>query len=225
MEITCTRCHQAVEPGICYCPSCGLPQLVYSAEENSEQNLGELGAMPVRDAASVDWKPAMRTALALAIPAGILCSMLSPVSIFGLLLMGGTGVWAVAIYLRKTRPAWITIGAGARIGLVTGLLGSWMAACATGVTLFAMRFFLHQGNSFDDLWQKLVNQQLSQQWASMGIDEHTIAMTKAWMLSPAGRAGWVLGTVSLLSAVLMLFAVAGGALGARILGRPRGPQF
>lgn len=224
MEITCTRCHQVVEPGVCYCPSCGLPQLVYAAEGN-EQNQGEQGAMPIRDAASVDWKQAMRTALALAIPAGILCSMLSPVSIFGLLLMGGTGAWAVAIYLRKTRPAWITIGAGARIGLVTGLLGGWTAACATGATLFAMRFFLHQGSSFDNLWQNLVNQQLSQQWASMGIDQHTIAMTKAWMLSPAGRAGWVIGTVSLLSAVLMLFAVAGGALGARILGRPRRTQF
>ncbi len=202
-----------------------MPQLVYAADENSEQNQGELGGMPVRDAASVDWKPAMRAALALAIPAGILCSMLSPVSIFGLLLMGGTGAWAVANYLRRAQPAWITIGAGARIGLVTGLLGGWTAAFATGATLFSMRFFFHQGSSFDGLWENLVNQQLSQQWASMGIDQHTIELTKAWMLSPAGRAGWVIGTVGLLSAVLMLFAVAGGALGARFLGRPQRSQF
>ena len=225
MEITCTRCHQPVEEGVCFCPSCGLPQIVYSTEGAGEHGQGGLEDGPVRDAASVDWKLAMRTALMLAIPAGILCSMLSPVSIFGLLLMGGTGAWVVAIYLRKEQPAWITTGAGARIGLVTGVLGGWTAVAATGATLFGMRFFFHQGKMFDDMWQTLVNQQLTQQWTSMGIDQHTIEITKAWMLSPAGRAGWVLGTVSLLGAVLTLFAMAGGALGARMLGRPRRPEL
>ena len=218
MEITCNRCHQTVEADILYCPSCGLPQLTYSSDGSGEQ--GERGEMLVRDAATVDWKPAIRTALMLAIPAGILSSMLSPISIFGLLLMGGTGAWTVAIYLRKEKPAWMTIGAGARIGLVTGVVGGWTAAAASGISLFVMRFFLHQGKSFDDLWQNLVNQQLSQQWESMGIDAHMIATTKAWMLSPEGSAGWVVGTVCFLAVVLMLFAMAGGALGARFLGRP-----
>ena len=132
MEITCTRCHQPVEADACYCPSCGLPQLVYSTEEMEEQIAAQGATAPVRDAGSVDWKLALRTALTLGVPAGILCSMLSPVSIFGLLLMGGTGAWAVTVYLRKEKPAWMTIGAGARIGLVTGLLGAWTAAAATG---------------------------------------------------------------------------------------------
>jgi hypothetical protein len=225
METTCTRCHQAVEADACFCPFCGLPQLVYSTEDAEGQMAAETGNAPVRDAGSVDWKPAIRTALTLAIPAGILCSMLSPVSILGLLLMAGTSAWVVAIYLRKEKPAWLTIGAGARIGLVTGLLGAWTAAGATGLSLFSMRFFFHQGKDFDNLWENLVNNQLTQQWNSMGIDAHTIALTKAWMMSPAGRAGWVVGTVSLLSVVLLLFAVAGGALGARMLGRPRPPQL
>lgn len=218
MEITCNRCHQTVEADTCYCPSCGLPQLTYTSDGVGE--LGEHGEIPVRDAATVDWKPAIRTAFMLAVPAGILSSMLSPISIFGLLLMGGTGAWTVAIYLRREKPAWMTIGAGARIGLVTGVVGGWTAAAASGISLFVMRFFLHQGKTFDDLWQNLVNQQLSQQWESMGIDAHAIATTKAWMLSPAGSAGWVVGTVCFLAVVLMLFAMAGGALGARFLGRP-----
>lgn len=225
MEITCTRCHQPVEADTCFCPTCGLPQLVYSTEEGEEQAGMEAAAAPVRDAASVDWKLAIRIALMVGVPAGILCSMLSPISIFGLLLMGGTGTWAVAIYLRKEKPAWITIGAGARIGLVTGLLGAWSAAAATGISLFSMRFFFNQGKDFDNLWQNLVNGQLSQEWSSMGIDAHTIETTKAWMLSPAGRAGWVMGTVSLIAVALLLFAVAGGAMGARMLGRPRPPQL
>ena len=124
METTCTRCHQAVEADACFCPFCGLPQLVYSTEDAEGQMAAETGNAPVRDAGSVDWKPAIRTALTLAIPAGILCSMLSPVSILGLLLMAGTSAWVVAIYLRKEKPAWLTIGAGAAIS-------TWSSPCIT----------------------------------------------------------------------------------------------
>jgi hypothetical protein len=126
MEITCTRCHQAVLADNCYCPTCGLPQLQYSAENVPGQAPPErwLEAQ-VQDASIVDWKRAMRPALALAVPAGMLCSLFSPVSIFGLLWMTVAAAWVVALYLRSQRPAWITIGAGARIGLVTGLLGAW----------------------------------------------------------------------------------------------------
>lgn len=223
MEITCTRCHQALEPGACFCPGCGMPQLVYSSEAAAEAGAMERGELPVRDAASVDWKQAIRVTLMLAVPAGILSSMLSPVSIFGMFVMGATGAWVVAIYLRRERPMWITIGAGARIGLLTGIVGAWTAIAATGASLFAMRFFLHQGGTFDNLWLSVVNQQLDQRAAS-GFDAHAMEAIRAWMLSPAGRAGWMVGSVSVLAAVLMLFAIAGGALGARLLGRPSPTQ-
>ena len=149
--------------------------------------------------------------------------MLSPVGIFSLLLMAASSVWVVALYMRGRRPAWITIGAGARIGLVTGVVGGWTAAAMTGISLYAMRFWLHQGNVFDNFWQNLVNQQMSQQWTSMGVDAQTIALAKSWMLSPEGRAGWVLCAITFLMATLLLFAVGGGALGARLLGRSRRP--
>jgi hypothetical protein len=139
-------------------------------------------------------------------------------------LMAVTGAWVVVLYMRSQRPAWITIGAGARIGLVTGLLGGWTAAASTGITLFAMRFWFHQGNFYDDLWQNLVNQQMSQQWASMGVDAQTIAMMKGLLLPPEGRAGWLLAAIVLLTMALLLFAVAGGALGARLLARSRRPE-
>jgi hypothetical protein len=221
MEISCTRCHQPVEAGACYCAACGMPQLVYLTEGAGDQALAERGDAPVRDAASVDWKLAMPLALILAIPAGILSSVLSPVSI---LLMGGAGAWVVAIYLRRERPAWITIGAGARIGLVTGLVGGWTAAAASGVCLFTMRFFLGQGSSLDTLLQNIVDQQLNQHSAT-GIDAHAVEIIRNWLLSPVGRAEWVVGSVVVLTGLLMLFAVAGGALSARLLGRPSRPQF
>ena len=93
----------------------------------------------------------------LAIPAGAICSMFSPVGVFGLPLMAAAGAWAVALYMRGRRPAWITIGAGARIGLVTGILGSWAAAFTTAVSLYAMRFWLHHGSAIDDAWLAQIN--------------------------------------------------------------------
>ena len=225
MEITCTRCHQTVQAENCYCPVCGLPQLVYSADGSQGQGQPDRWNEAVRDAGSVDWKPALRSAVMLAIPAGLFCSLFSPISILGLPLMAATGAWVVVLYVRRQRPAWITMGAGARIGLVTGVLGGWTAAASTGITLFAMRFWFHQGAFYDDLWQNLVNEQMSQQWTTMGVDAPTIALMKAWLLPPEGRAGWLLAAVSLLTVALLLFAVAGGALGARLLARSRRPEI
>jgi hypothetical protein len=225
MEITCSRCHQTVQDDNCYCPTCGLPRLVYSDDGAQGLPQPERSNEPVRDASTVDWKPAIRAAVTLAVPAGLLCSMLSPVSIFGLLLMAMAAAWTVVLYVRSQRPAWITVGAGARIGLVTGLMGSWIAAATTGVTLFVMRFFLHQGKFFDDFWNDFVNQQMVQQWTSMGVDASTIAVTRAWLLAPEGRAGSMLSAILLLAAGLLFFAVGGGALGARLLARSRRPEI
>jgi hypothetical protein len=225
MEITCNRCHQTVQAETCYCPVCGLPQLVYNADNPPEPGPPARWNETARDAGSVAWRPALRFALMLAVPSGMLCSILSPVGIFGLVLMGATGAWVVTLYMRSQRPAWITTGAGARIGLVTGLLGGWTAAATTGVTLYVMRFWLHQGHVFDNFWQNFVGQQMTQQWTSMGVDAQTIVLAKAWLLSPWGRAGWVLCAAGFLMAALLLVAVAGGALGARMHARSRRPQI
>ena len=223
MDVNCTRCHQTMPDDSCFCPVCGLPQLVYSAENNGATNQPERWNEAVRDAGSVAWKPALKSALMLAVPAGILSNMLSPVSIFGMPLMAIAGAWVVLLYTRSERPAWITIGAGARIGLVTGILGGWTAAAATGITLFAMRFWLHQGSFYDNLWQTLT-QQMSQQWVSMGVDAQTIAEMQRMLLPPEGRAAWLLAALTMLAMVLLLFAVAGGAIGARLLARRRRPE-
>ena len=223
MEITCTRCHQAVEADNCYCPTCGLPRLLYAAEAIPGQAPPERFTEPMRDASMVDWRRAMRSSLVLAVPAGLLCSLFSPVSIFGLLWMSVAAAWAVALYLRSQRPAWITIGAGARIGLVTGLFGGWMAAAASGITLFVMRFFLHQGKTLDETWQTIISDQVARQWTAAGVDTQTIALYKGWLLSPEGRAGSMLGAIFLLVAALIFFAVGGGALGARFQARARRP--
>ncbi len=220
MELTCSRCHQTVQPEDCFCPFCGLPQLLYTADGSAAPGQPDRVDEPIRDAGSVDWKPALRLAFMLAVPAGAICSMYSPLSILGLPLMAAAGAWAVALYMRPRRPAWITIGAGARIGLVTGILGSWTAALTTAISLYAMRFWLHQGQAIDDAWnsQIILSTQLLASW---GVDAQQVAMNRAIMTSPEGHAGAILLDTAVLALILLGFSVAGGALGARFLGRPR----
>lgn len=220
MEVTCIRCHQTVQDGSCYCPNCGLPQLVFSAENSGEAGQGERWDDAVRDANTVDWNSALRSTLPLAIPAGILCAMLLPANILGLVLMAATAAWVVALYMRGHRPARITVGAGARIGFVTGVVGSWTAAAISGLSLYAMRFWLHQGSWLDSLWQDFVNRWQAQE-ASLGADAQNVAAIKALILSPEGRAGFILFMIAFLMGTLVLFAIAGGALSARMLTRAR----
>src|ERR1700739_1445609 len=149
MEITCNRCHQTVKAEDCFCPSCGLPQLVYTADSTNGQGQAERWTEAVRDASMVDWKPAMRAALLLAVPAGLLSSGLSPVGFFGLIWMAAAAAWGVMLYVRGQRPGWVTTGRGAGTCLVTGLFASWLAFTVGGGALFAERFLLHNGSQTD----------------------------------------------------------------------------
>jgi len=205
MEITCNRCHQTVQAENCYCSHCGLPQFVYATDGSSGQTPPEHWDEVVRDAGSVHWKPALSAALKLAIPAGVLCSEASPLRGAGLIWMTSAAMLVVMLYLRSQRPAWITIGAGARIGLVTGLLAAWMAFCVSGGALFVERDLLHQSNQIDAAYTSL--------------------FVEALILSPEGHAGMWAASLVVVSCFLLIFAVAGGALGARMLGRSRQPEI
>jgi hypothetical protein len=233
MEITCTRCHQTLAAEDCYCPACGLPQLVYAPDVAPGQTLPEQTNEVVRDASTVDWKPGLRAALLLAIPAGLLSSGLSPVGVLGLFWMAAAAAWAVVLYVRSQKPAWITIGAGARIGLVTGLLAGWLAFSISGGALFVERYALHQANQIDGEWKNRVetSQQLTQSWTA-GMNSADAAQAQAtriqiqnFMLSPEGHAGLESFGFAVNGVFLLFFAAGGGALGARLLARNRRPEI
>ena len=231
MEITCTRCHQAIDDGSTYCQMCGLPQLVYQAEAGAGAAQPVRRAEPVRDAASIAWRPAMTVAARLAIPAGIilaiffLYSIVNESSFLGLLfLMAAAAAWVVAIYQRNQKPAWITIGAGARIGLVTGILSAWTATASCGLLLYGARYWFNYGARIDSFWTNTVNNLFADISTAFGFDAPTAASLKTMMLTPQGRAEAFLSMTGELAAALLLFAIAGGALGARFLSRPRRPE-
>lgn len=224
MEISCSRCHQTVPADSCFCPSCGLPQLVYSSEDGGATVPAERGAEAVRDANIVEWRPALRAAAMLALPAGLLSCGFSPVGLLGLFWMAAAAALAVNVYVRRQHSLRITTGAGARIGLVTGLIAGWLAFGATGVAFFGMRFWLHQGEGFDQMWQAMVNQSLQQQVQAMSADVQALNSFRRLLLSPEGRAGLMLTGMLFLELALLGFAAAGGALGARMMTRSRRPQ-
>lgn len=224
METTCTRCHQAVPVESCYCPACGLPQLVYSSEDGGSLVQNDRGVVIPREAGSVDWRSALRVASLLAIPAGLLSCGFSPVSLLGVFWMSTAAALAVHIYVRRQRSVWITTGAGARIGLVTGLIAGWLSFGATGIAFFGMRFWFHQGHAFDQMWQAMVNQSLQQQVQAMSADVQALNAFRGLLLSPEGRAGLMLTGMLCLEIALLGFAAAGGALGARMMARSRRPE-
>jgi hypothetical protein len=224
METTCSRCHQSILAESCYCPACGLPQLVYSSEEGVGTFPAERGAAVLRDPGTVEWRSALRAAAILAVPAGLLSCGFSPVGLFGLFWIAAAAAWAVSLYARRQSPVGITTGAGARIGLVTGLMAGWMSFGATGVAFFGMRFWFHQGHAFDQMWQGMVNQSLEQQVQAMSADVQALNAFRSLLLSPEGRAGLMLTGMLLLELALLGFAAAGGALGARLTARSRSSQ-
>lgn len=173
----------------------------------------------------------MRSAISLAVPAGFLASGISPLSALGIFWMAGGAAWAVMLYMRSHRPAGITMGAGARIGLVTGIIAGWLAFGVSGAGLFATRVVLHQGTQIDSTWRDFVekNQEMSQQLltkmgASTDEIQASMAPQRNLMLSPEGHAGFQTAGLAWSCLLMVLFAVAGGALGARTLGKTRRPN-
>ena len=229
MEITCSRCHQTVEAESCYCPTCGLPQLMYAPDGPPGQNQPARLDEGPRDAATIDWKPALRAAVLMAVPAGLLSSAASPLDHLELLWMTLAAGWAVVLYVRSQRPAWITFGAGARIGLVTGLMAAWLSFGISGAALFVERFLLHHSSQIDAAWKAAIDlgQQLTQQWTTqIGVaDAGQMQAQRIQMLSPEGHAGWQVFGLASNSLFLILFGVAGGAMGARLLARTRRPEI
>ena len=203
---------------------------MYSAEPGAIPASSERWPEAARDANSIDWKAGLRTILALAVPAGLLSSGISPLSLFGVFWMSGAAVWAVVLYIRSQRSHWITIGAGARIGLVTGLVAAWVAFGVSGTGLFATRVILHQGAQIDSEWLEIVNkifqqtQQLEAQ-ISAPVNVGQADAQRRWMLTAEGHAGFQTMGLAWYCFLLMLFAIAGGSLGARIIGRRRRPEI
>ena len=155
MEVNCQRCQAPIDPESSYCSACGLPQLTYSNEETpgpiSQQPWHEGGD----DAGEVVWRTALRISFLMAIPAGIACSIVSPLGNLWLSLDGNRRCMgrrhlcsprAATLDHRRRRH---------RIGLVAGIFSAWFSFIISSIALFTQRYFFHQGAEIDSQFKTL----------------------------------------------------------------------
>jgi hypothetical protein len=219
MELVCHRCGEAVQEAAPFCPQCGAPQLRYEAPDEPAP-----AATPVaqhfsgRSPDSVHWRAAIRAAAIIAVPAGLLSSRLGIQAIWAVWLIVG-GMTVLSIYRRRTATL-PTRRMGWRIGVVLGLFTAVVANAVDGISLVVQRFALHQGATLDQSYHQAV--ELS---SKMYLDlfassnpEMAAAITRAqhFWFTPSGAAAMILINAAGMAFFMLIFAAAGGALGARL---------
>jgi hypothetical protein len=201
---------------------------VFAATEvNDLRDVASTGALAARtlgSASEIAWRPALEAAVLLAVPASLLCT-----SVIGLVFMVAASAWAVHVYTRRLHSAGISTGAGARIGVVTGVLASWLFAGFQGLFLWLARFPLHQGNVLDSMWAAAVlnldQKMLETAQAGTATPESIeyLHRLRDFVMSTNGKAEMAMISLCMVVGVLIFLATLGGALGARLSAQSRRP--
>jgi len=216
MDSVCHHCGVALGSSELFCPHCGAPQLRFESTEEQTPYQGDANGSSARAGQLIAWRPAVQTALIVALPVGILSSLLD----FGILWVLVGGFAAVALYQRKA----VTIAnsrAGWRIGMLVGMLAAFLSSVVDGLSMVFERYGLHRGTSID---QRLMS--LTQQMADQMVHQNPEAAQQIpWFihfwLSPDGHAAIVLFMTAFAAIMMVAFSSIGGVLGARVLGARR----
>lgn len=221
MEQTCHRCSATVEPDAFYCQNCGAPQVRFVSQEGeaASTNSGTAGTLQSSTAehGAVQWKPAIQIAILVALAVGALSTLLAAGSV---LWVAVGAVVTIAVYHRRQPNTFLGRRVGARIGALVGLLAAAVALTGNAIFLLIQRYGMHQGRQIDTQLATIVKQ-AADRAATMDPQASIGTFTNFW-LSAEGRIGLILLTMCFLAALILLFAIAGGVLGAQIYRSPRG---
>ena len=225
MDPVCHRCGTALNsPEELFCPHCGAPQLRYEPAEEP----APAAAMPQtagRNLESFSPRTAISSALTVAALVAIPMGLLSSIYAFSLLWVVGAGIASVVLYGRRAGAA-PTGRIGWRIGGLAGLLGAFLSLAIYSLRSTVQRFALHTNEP------ELQVRSLAQQFAAAVNQAHrsnpqtaeAAALLIRFWLSPDGAAAMALLTATLFTFSLVLFAAAGGAIGAHIVSIGKRPQ-
>jgi hypothetical protein len=207
-----------VEQGTAFCPQCRAPQIRVAvpeivipsgiASDSAVTSLPAYFGAPL--STRIEWSQALpATALAGLITALL---MMTPLAYFGFgMLIGGS--LSVVFYRRRIPVANVTPGMGARLGMVSGILGGgiFAALLSVGTTLF---------HAWDSVRAKLI--EVVEQTAARNPDPQT-QQALEFFKSPDGIV--LLLTTALIGALIafVIFSGLGGALGAAFLRRKEHP--
>lgn len=216
MDPVCHRCGATLSTPELFCPHCGAPQLRFEASDEQASNPAGTNGPSLRAGQLIDWRPAVHAALIVALPVGLLSSLLD----FGPLWVLAGGFGAVALYQRKA-PAILSARAGWRIGMLLGVLAAFLSSVVDGLSMVFERYGLHHGAAIDQRLIALTTQMTDQ----MAHQNPEAAQQIPWFihfwLSPDGHAAVVLFMSAFAAAMMVAFSTIGGALGARVLGARR----
>ena len=226
MDLVCHRCGTALNsPDELFCPHCGAPQLRYEPADETAAS-----PVPSQHPGSgrldlVSWKAAIVSALIIAALVSIPIGLLSTIYDFSLLWVVGGGIAAVSLYRRRVgvppsgRMGW-------RIGGLLGILASFISMAIFSARSVIERYALHSNEP--EAQVKLLAQQIAAAAGQANYSNPQTAAAAAYLvhfwLSPDGAAAIVLGTAATFALCMVLFAAAGGAIGARIASFGKRPQ-
>ena len=224
MDLVCHRCSATLDPEAYYCPECGAPQIRYVADEGeaapgTPETSVNIQAGAAGTGATLSWKLAIQIAALVGTGVGILSALLAAGSV---LWVAVGAVLAIGIYHRRRPLTKLGPRVGARVGALLGLIAATVAFAANSVLLVVQRYGLHQGNEIDTQLTSVVKQAAARA-ANMDPQAPVTSFTNFW-LSAEGRIGLILLTMAFLSALIVLFAIAGGVLGAQIYRSSRGSK-
>jgi hypothetical protein len=212
MDPVCHRCGAALNSSEeLFCPHCGAPQLRF---EPSDEPVSSFASAPQtthgRSLDTISWKAAIVSALFVAIPVGLLSSILD----FGSIWVIGGGIATVSLYRRRAgAPA--THRMGWRIGGLLGVLSAFMSTATYSIKLLIQRYMLHSGE-LDQQVHSVARQFVDQANRSDPQTAAAMAQLSRFWLSPEGTATIVLSAAAISALSMVLFGAAGGAIGARI---------
>lgn len=217
MEQVCHRCGGTLNSSDPFCPHCGAPQLRYesSAETAPSANASPSQRLTARNLNAIAWRDAILGAAIIAIPAGMLSSLLGLEALWGI----AGGMTIISLYRRRT-GTFPTSKMGWRIGGLLGVFAAFIAATLSGLALVVQRYTFHQGAVIDQRLRDAV-QMSSQMYANLlaGTNPDMVAafdQTRRFWLTPDGAATMVLLNTAGVALFLLLFAAVGGAIGARL---------
>ena len=225
MNALCHRCGTTLSASDLFCPNCGAPQVKFEPQAIGESSYETTRPMrPALPTQSVSWKDAVRAALIVAIPSGIL-SAISVLSWGCCLWVVGGAALAIGLY-RKLAPGFsLDARSGFRIGALVGLIAAYTTVAATAVWRVFARFVLHQGLEIDRNYDAAM-QQVSASAAQSNPDAQTQLRTLMHLLmSPDGRAGLILWSSVVSALGIVLFSALGGVLGVRLFTMRKGPPL
>jgi hypothetical protein len=201
VEHPCYQCSAPVEDGTAFCPHCGAPQIRVASEEIRRSGEPAEVVAPSGPVATggIQWSKALPAAGL----AGLIAACIIPLATFALGMISA-GVLAVLFYRRSNPGVTMSPGMGARLGVVSGVLG--LGIFSLLITIEVLVF--HNGGKLLAFLLELIEQYASR------VDPQARQFL-AYFKSPPG----LFLIVVMMFFLCLIFSSLGGTLTATLLRR------